>query len=390
MSILTHERQILNALVPGLDATLAGEDLQSLEQPSGVALRHFREAHGPALLIPKACGGIGASALEAVWAQCALAARSPSLGVATTMHHFSVATLVQYSLFDASGEALLSAIAGDRLLVASGFAEGRPGATILEAQMTARWNGEGYTVDGSKKPCSLSRSMQILSAGVTIVRKGKPDRRGVAILLAGTPGIERKPFWNTPILAGAESDELVVRDVKVSADQVIESGDDAQLGLVELGGFCWFTLLISATYLGIAGALIERALGVEHATPESRVALSIEMEGAMSALEGLSARIERGPMTPALLRQAASVRYAIQAAIERATDRAVEMLGGLAFIRSPDVSYLLACSRALAFHPPQRRAMLHELDAALRTNGVVPAASSAAEAAARHAPNMSL
>jgi hypothetical protein len=44
-------------------------------------------------------------------------------------------------------------------------------------------------------------------------------------------------------------------------------------------------------------------------TAESRVALSIEMEGAMSALEGLSARTERGPMTPALLRQAASVRY---------------------------------------------------------------------------------
>jgi alkylation response protein AidB-like acyl-CoA dehydrogenase len=51
------------------------------------------------------------------------------------------------------------------------------------------------------------------------------------------------------------------------------------------------------------------------------------------------------------------VRYATERALERATDLAVTMLGGIAFIQSPDVSYLLAASRGLAFHPPSRSSM---------------------------------
>jgi len=44
----------------------------------------------------------------------------------------------------------------------------------------------------------------------------------------------------------------------------------------------------------------------------------------------------------------------VYTAIERASARAVELLGGMAFVKSPDVSYLFAASRALAFHPPSR------------------------------------
>ena len=45
----------------------------------------------------------------------------------------------------------------------------------------------------------------------------------------------------------------------------------------------------------------------------------------------------------------------------RAAQRAAELLGGLAFIQSPDVGYLLSASRALAFHPPSRGASVEAL-----------------------------
>ncbi|HYL05012.1 MAG TPA: acyl-CoA dehydrogenase, partial [Thermoanaerobaculia bacterium] len=56
------------------------------------------------------------------------------------------------------------------------------------------------------------------------------------------------------------------------------------------------------------------------------------------------------------------VRFAVQQAIERVAAHAAELLGGMAFITSPDVAYLLAASRALAFHPPSRLSVAAALD----------------------------
>jgi len=46
------------------------------------------------------------------------------------------------------------------------------------------------------------------------------------------------------------------------------------------------------------------------------------------------------------------VCYAVQAAISRATSLAVELLGGMTFIRSAEISYLLAAARPLCVHLP--------------------------------------
>jgi alkylation response protein AidB-like acyl-CoA dehydrogenase len=55
----------------------------------------------------------------------------------------------------------------------------------------------------------------------------------------------------------------------------------------------------------------------------------------------------------------------VQDAVERASNRAAEMLGGMAFVSEPDVALLLASARALAFHPPSRRASALALDSYL-------------------------
>ncbi len=74
----------------------------------------------------------------------ALGSRSPSLAVATTMHHFSMATLVGLSN---SGEGLewmpVQALATGNRLMASGFAEGRSGSDILSPSTSATPAPEG-------------------------------------------------------------------------------------------------------------------------------------------------------------------------------------------------------------------------------------------------------
>src|SRR4051794_4100768 len=171
MELLTCERLVCEEYLPGLDAALAGMALMDLERPDNGALGHFRQAGGPGLLIPPEYHGRGSGPLAAIRVQRAIGSRSPSLAVATTMHHFSVATLVEMAARATGMEGvLLQAIAQRRLLLASGFAEGQSGRGILAPTMQAKRDGDGYLVSGSKKPCSLSRSMDLLTASVAVPR----------------------------------------------------------------------------------------------------------------------------------------------------------------------------------------------------------------------------
>jgi hypothetical protein len=61
-----------------------------------------------------------------------IACRAPSLAVATTMHHFTIATLLEINPENRGleGEHLLESVARGNLYVASGFAESQPGTSI--------------------------------------------------------------------------------------------------------------------------------------------------------------------------------------------------------------------------------------------------------------------
>ena len=94
MRVLENERSVLERYLPGLDARLAATPFMDLESPGSPGIAMYRAAGGAGLLIPTIHRGGGATALDAARLTRALAARSPSLAVATTMHQFSVASLV--------------------------------------------------------------------------------------------------------------------------------------------------------------------------------------------------------------------------------------------------------------------------------------------------------
>src|SRR5262249_5542750 len=124
-----------------------------------------------------------------------------------------------------------------------------------------------------------------------------------------------------------------------------------------------FELLIAASYLGTASALVERVLTAGKGTPAERVALVIKTEGAMTALEGIAREMMEGDPVSPRLAKALFVRFAVQEAIEWAASRAPELVGGMAFVSAPDVACLLASARALAFHPPSRTSAAAALEA---------------------------
>jgi alkylation response protein AidB-like acyl-CoA dehydrogenase len=361
MNLMRAERDTLDRYLPGLDKYLSEIPMLELEQPGNGALQKFREVGGPALLVPAEYAGKGAGLLDAVRIQRAVGSRSPSLAVATTMHHFSVASLVELTAAGNGFEWLmLTAIAENSWLLSSGFAEGKPGQHILTPTMRGVPADGGITVSGTKKPCSLTWSMNLMSASVAVADpdpgSGGTDRLAIVLIPADSAGIERAPFWRSTALAAAESDQVTLTDVFVPESLIFYPHDSESMDPIQARGFVWFELLVSASYLGAATNLAERAIARGRGSDEDRAGLAIELETAAAALEQVACVAAANGDNDALLARALYARFATERAIERAAMSAAAVLGGMAFVESPEVAYLLGVIRALAFHPPSRAA----------------------------------
>jgi alkylation response protein AidB-like acyl-CoA dehydrogenase len=340
-------------------AALAEVPLRESEKAGGPVLDVFRRFGGPGLLVPPEYGGSGADALSAVKVTRAMSSYSPSLGVASTMHHFTVAML--FALERTVGRLTpaqlewMAKIAPANLLVASGWAEGRTETNILVPAATARTTEGGYLVNGGKKPCSLSRSMDLLTASVAVQADGDPT---LAMLLipADSPGITVHKFWLSDVLAGAESDEVRLTDVFVPAELAVRSVPDTphRLDDLQTAGFTWFEMLTTAVYIGATSALVDQALTRGRGSVTDRVQAAIELESAVGLVEGTARAINDGLTGDAAVSAVLVARYAAQRALRSAADLAAELLGGIAFMRSPDIGYLIAAVRPLAYHPPSR------------------------------------
>lgn len=364
---LQQSRALLDQYAPGFDAALAEIPFPQRESPGGGAIRCFKHQGPVSLLIPTNAGGLGAPALDAVRVQYALGARSPSVAVATTMHQFSVASLVALVGTGGGTEALLlRAIAEQRLLLSSGFAEGVPGRGILDSSMQATILPGGVCLNGSKKPCSLAEAMDLLTASFT---RASPEGAElmVALIPARTPGLSRKPFWGNHALAGAQSDEVVLEGVHVPDRMIFSAGLKHQLAPVQIVGFIWFELLMSASYLGACAGLVEQVVQRERWHDSDRVELGCSLQLGMSALEGAALEFGSGdaPLEDVLAR-VLLMRYGLEQLIAHCSDKAHEMLGGGSFIASDESSLWLLSSRGLRFHPPARISMHHNLAAFLQ------------------------
>lgn len=368
MRTLDEAREVCEARLPGLLAMLADVPLPELEKPGNKGLEMFRGCGGPALVIPASYAGAGATPLEAIQVTRAIGAAAPSLSVASTMHHFSVATIftLAESLRSSGVEwALLEGIATQSLLVSSGFAEGNPGQGILSPTVGGVRTDGGIVVNGSKRPCSMSRSMDLLSASVSVTREGGDTESVVMLVPAATPGVSVHPFWASNVLAGAESDEVRLTDVFVDDRLLVptEMGDSGEVDELQTVGFMWFEMLITSCYLGMASALVERVLAGPRTSAELKAELGVRLETAALLLEGIARQLMAKEGDNAALTKAMIARYGAQEAILDAATRSVAALGGMAFISSPDVAYLAAACQCVSFHPPSRSATNHALAA---------------------------
>jgi hypothetical protein len=164
---------------------------------------------------------------------------------------------------------------------------------------------------------------------------------------------------------------VILRDVVVPEEAFFPLGGSGRLNPVQDRGFAWFELLITASYLGMASALAERVWLSGRGDAAERVSLAAELEGAMSALEGVARAMRPWEDGNDELARMLLVRYSVKAAIDRAAVLAVELLGPAAFMKAPEVSYLHAATAVLALHPPNRLGACKRLDAYLAGSPLV-------------------
>lgn len=362
MRSLESARATCEAYHPGLGKALEEIDFLDREQVGSPVVELFRAHDGVGLLVPRAFGGQGADIVDAVRVMRAIGSRSPSLAAAVTMHHFTAAMLYSLAGHDdgltAAQRTLLAGVVPGRKLMASGWAEGRTRQNILAPAVSARPVDGGYLLDGAKKPCSLSRSMDLLTASVAVPGPDGRPELAVALVAADTPGITVHPFWGNGALAAAESDEVRLAGVFVPEELVLRTTDGDgpdRLSAMQSAGFVWFELLVSAGYAGAATALVQRVLARSRGSVTDRAALAVRSESAHLLLEGTARAVRDGDLAGEEAVAAALVaRFTAQDALVRTADLALELLGGMDFIRSPEGSLLAAAVRPLAFHPPSR------------------------------------
>ncbi|MEU9133859.1 acyl-CoA dehydrogenase family protein [Kitasatospora sp. NPDC048540] len=361
MRSLDTARETSERYHPGLVKALAEIPYAEREAAGSPVIDLFRAHDGVALLVPVAYGGHGADPLDAVRVQRALGALSPSLAAAVTMHHFTAAML--YALADddtgrltEAQLSLLHSVVPEQRLMASGWAEGRTQQNILTPAVTAVAVKGGYRLNGSKKPCSLAGSMDLLTASIAVPGAGGEPELALALIPAASPGLTVHPFWGNDVLAAAESDEIQLADVFVPEDLVVRTSEEDPHRIEDLqnAGFVWFELLISAGYLGAASGLVEHVLQRGRGSVGDRTDAAIRIEAAAGLLEGTARAVRDGVGGEEAVAQVLVARFAAQEALNRAADQALELLGGLDFIRSADHAKQAVAVRPLAFHPPSR------------------------------------
>jgi len=165
------------------------------------------------------------------------------------------------------------------------------------------------------------------------------------------------------VLGGAQSDEVRLTDVLVPEELVIrtEPEDPHRLDDLQTAGFTWFEMLATSVYVGGASTLVELALARSRGTVTDRAEALVQLEAAAGLVEGAARAISDGVSGDDAVAAVLVARFAAQRALNTAVDIAAELLGGIAFMQSSEIGYLVAAVRPLAFHPPSRTATAQPL-----------------------------
>jgi alkylation response protein AidB-like acyl-CoA dehydrogenase len=327
----------------------------------------LRASGYPALTVPERYGGMGATMLDAVRLQERLGMGDGSTALAITMH-------VQTIGAGASGEgwnpalfeSLCREIVERGVLVNSCATEpemGSPSRGGKPATTATRVPG-GWRINGHKTFASMSPVLDYFIVPAT------PDGRDeiARFLIPRSDGVQIRETWDSVGMRSTGSHDLILHDVFVPDSALISQNPITLPDPTQLRLNAWFTLTVSAVYLGVAAAAHETALDFARTRTPSGLGRPI------ATLESIQRRIgeaevtlqsaravlyhtaeewdrrpdERGTMGAAL----AIAKLTVTNAAIKVVDDAMRVVGGVSMTHQTPLERYYRDVRAGLFHPP--------------------------------------
>lgn len=362
-------------LSPEALATIASAapDADAAGQVPEESFQALRDSGYLSMPVPTEFEGGGATLLQCAAAQRRLAIADPALAIGTNMHLFSLGVMVEHwRRAKDNSWLLLEAIATQRRLVASAFAEPGLAGSLLRSHCTATPVEKGYQVSGVKMPCSLAARSDLLCLQLQLPEDGDESLL-VALVPTDSPGVRVKRTWDTLGMRASESDTVILTDCVIPEDLVFHRcrpGFDADE--VFAAGLVWFCITATATYLGLASELLTR---VRQALHKSRVrhldAVRAELPSVQTALGELTASLATQELACAglartmdhpgtdprgLLPAALGLKHTTVDVCTRLVGEAAELVGAQSYGRRGPFERFLRDVQAVRFHPPTRLA----------------------------------
>jgi alkylation response protein AidB-like acyl-CoA dehydrogenase len=360
----------LEASVPGLAARFAaraGEHDRAASFPA----ENFRDlvaAGWARLTVPVAQGGIGAGLLDTVRLLEALAQGDGSTALAMAMHLQTLGAAAESGSWPrAALERLARDVVERGALVNSCSSEpelGSPSRGGLPRTRAER-RGDGWVISGRKNFASLSPILAWFVIPAALV--DEPGTIGRFLVPAGE-GLRVEPNWDPLGMRATGSHDLLLEAVRVPADALLyrQSGAPSEAELRTANA--WFTLSVTAVYLGVGQAAVlaaadyalhrvPTALGRPIATlePVQRQLGQAELalRAARAWLQDVARRWDEAPAErPATSPDVAGAKVAVTNAAIQATDLAMRVAGGAAMRRDLPLERHYRDVRAGLYHTP--------------------------------------
>jgi alkylation response protein AidB-like acyl-CoA dehydrogenase len=352
--VLTAEQRELRGLVRDIARAKVAPRAAEIDESGAFPwdiVEVFREAGLFGLPIDERFGGTGTGALMAL-----VAIEEISKACATSGLLLAVQDLGSLALRLAATEEqrarFLPRLASGEWLAAYALTEAGSGSDSAAMRATARRDGDGYVLDGSKR--------FITNAGVahlyTVFAKTDRDagHAGIScfVVEAGTPGFDVARIEPKMGIKGSTTGELVFDACRIPADNLVgEEGDGFPIAMRVLDRS---RPGVAAQGLGIAQGATDYALDyaktrqtmgspiAEHQLVAGMLAdMETKCEAARGLLYRVGAMVDAGVDGPELTKASAMAKlYCTDVAMEVTTD-AVQVLGGYGYIKEYPVERMM-------------------------------------------------
>jgi alkylation response protein AidB-like acyl-CoA dehydrogenase len=217
-------------------------------------VKELKEAGYLSLTIPKEFGGEGLSLYEFVLLQERIAAGDAATALCLGWHLGCFLELAEERTWNEEMfRSFCEKVVGDQALVNRAASEPATGSPTRGGmpQTKAEKQGEDWVINGTKTFTSMAPALDYVIVSAQI---GDTGKKGNFLIDMKQDGVAVEETWDTVAMRGTRSDDLVMKDVKVSSEALVEE----ERGKLDLPK-AWL-LHIPACYLGVAVAARNEAV----------------------------------------------------------------------------------------------------------------------------------